>query len=183
VTDILLGWLVKEALSRQLSLRLRTRKEDFMSRRRVLTGSGLLAIGFLVVGSNFLAADEQKVDHKPAAPFEQCAKACTDCLRECESCVRHCAHLVASGKKDHLGTLGTCADCAELCTAGARIVSRHGPLTGTICEACAKACDTCATACEKHGDDEHVQRCAKVCRDCAKDCRDMLKHLGEDGGK
>src|SRR5262249_22616229 len=131
------------------------------------------------LGSNFLTADEQKVDDKPAAQFQHCAKACTDCLRECESC----AHLVASGQKDRLRTLGTCADCAEVCTAAAKIVSRYGPLIGTICESCAKACDTCAAECEKHGNDEHMQRCAKVCRDCAKACQDMLKHLGQDGAK
>jgi hypothetical protein len=160
-----------------------TRKEDFMSRRGILAGRGLLAIGFLAFGSNSLKADEQRMEDKHAASFDQCAKACTECLRECESCAHHCAHLVASGKKDHLRTLGTCADCAEVCAAAAKIVSRYGPLAGTMCESCAKACDTCAAECETHGNDEHMKRCAKVCRDCARACRDMLKHLGQDGAK
>jgi hypothetical protein len=57
-----------------------------MRRRGKSAGLGLLAIGFLAMGSNFLTANDQKVDDKHAAQFEQCAKACTDCLRECESC-------------------------------------------------------------------------------------------------
>jgi Domain of Unknown Function (DUF326) len=154
-----------------------------MTRRAMLTGLGLIAVGFLVLGGNFLTADDKKADDPHAAKFEQCAKACADCLRECESCAHHCANLVASGKKDHLRTLGTCADCAEVCTAAAKVVSRHGPLTGTICESCAKACDMCAAECEKHANDEHMKRCAKACRDCATACRDMLKHVGNDGGK
>jgi hypothetical protein len=149
----------------------------------MLTGLGLMAVGFLVLGGNFLAADDKKVDDKHAAHFEQCAKACADCLRECESCAHHCAHLIASGQKDHLRTLGTCADCAEVCTAAAKIVSRHGPLAVTICESCAKACDTCGIECDKHSNDEHMKRCATTCRDCAQACRDMIKHLGHDGGK
>ena len=154
-----------------------------MTRCGMFTGLGLIAVGILALGGNVLTADDQKGDDKHSAHSEQCAKACTDCLHECESCAHHCANLVASGQKDHLRALGTCADCADVCTAAAKVVSRHGPLTGTICESCAKACDLCAAECEKHSQDEHMKRCAKACRDCAKACRDMIKHLGHDGNK
>ena len=154
-----------------------------MNRRGMFTGFALIAFGNLLLAGNFLTADDKQGDDNHSAPFEQCAKACTDCLRECESCAHHCAHLVAAGKKDHLRTLGTCADCAELCTAAGKIVSRHGPLTGTICESCAKACAACAAECEKVAEDEHMKRCAKACRDCEKACRDMLDHLETAGKK
>jgi hypothetical protein len=140
----------------------------------------LIAAGALVFGGSFLAADEKKAGDQHAAHFEQCAKACADCLRECESCAHHCADLVAAGKKEHLRTLGTCADCADVCAAAAKIVSRHGPLAGTICESCARACGECAAECEKTPGDEHMKRCAKVCRDCEKACRDMLEHVRVD---
>ena len=117
-----------------------------------------------------------------AEHFDKCAKACADCMRECESCAHHCGHLVASGKKEHLKTLGTCADCAEFCASAAKIVSRHGPMAVPACEACAKACDVCAAACEKTSDDAHMKRCAQACRDCAKACRDMAKHAGHAPG-
>jgi hypothetical protein len=148
-----------------------------MNRRIMLGGLGLIAAGFFVLVGNFLTADDQKTDGKHAAHFDQCAKACADCMRECESCANHCAHLMAAGKQDHLRSLGSCADCAEVCAAAAKIVARHGPLANTICESCAKACDTCAAACEKHPNDDHMKQCAKACRDCAQACQDMLKHL------
>jgi hypothetical protein len=153
-----------------------------MARREILAGLGLIAVGLLVSGGNVLPADD-KADHAHAGHFDQCAKACADCLRECESCARHCAGLVAAGKKDHFHTLGTCADCGDICGAAAKIVARQGPMAGTICESCAKACDTCGAACEKFTGDEHMKRCAKACRDCATACRDMLKHVGREGGK
>jgi hypothetical protein len=124
-----------------------------------------------------------EADHKHGGPFEECAKACADCMRECESCSDHCARLVASGKKEHLTTWQTCADCGEFCGAAAKIASRHGPMAVTICEACAKACDVCGAACEKTPDDKHMQECAKACRACANACREMIKRVGHEQSK
>jgi hypothetical protein len=115
--------------------------------------------------------------------FDKCSRACADCMRECESCAHHCAHMVAEGKKEHLKTLGTCADCAEFCAAAAKIVSRGGPMRVAICESCAKACDVCGAACEEFSKDKHMARCAKECRECAKECREMIKHTGPEKEK
>ena len=153
-----------------------------MNRRDLLGLLGASAAGFTALAA-YGSGPAGETDHNHGGPFDQCAKACSDCLRECESCAHHCANLVASGEKDHLRTLGTCADCAEVCTAAAKVVSRHGPLAGTICESCFKACGMCAAECEKHSQDEHMKRCAIACRDCAKACRDMIKHLAQDGNK
>jgi hypothetical protein len=143
-----------------------------MERRVVL---GLLVAG-LLVGYTPSAEDNQADPH--AGHFDHCAKACAECMRECESCAHHCASLVASGHKEHMRTLGTCADCAEFCAAAAKIVSHRGPLVALICESCAKACDTCGEACRKSPDDQHMQACARACQMCAQACRDMLKHIG-----
>jgi triphosphoribosyl-dephospho-CoA synthetase len=137
---------------------------------------GMAALALLVGQTARGSRADEKDAH--AEHFTQCAKACAKCMRECESCAHHCANLVAEGKKDHLKTLGTCADCAEFCAAAAKIVSHHGPMAVLSCEACAKACDTCGTACEKHPDDEHMKRCARECRDCAKACREMVQQVG-----
>jgi len=149
-----------------------------MNRHPMLAGLSLLAVALLLLGSPALAAEEKE---KPAADkhgahFDACAKACAMCMRECESCAHHCAHQAAEGKKEHLRTLGTCVDCAEFCAAAAKIVSHRGPMSGTICEACAKACDVCGAACEKFPDDAHMKRCAQACRDCEKACKEMLSH-------
>jgi len=148
-----------------------------MNRRQLLSLVGASAAGFTAVAA-YGSGPADETDHIHGGRLDECAKACADCMRECESCSDHCARLVASGKKEHLTTLQTCTDCAEVCGAAAKIASRHGPLAVTICEACAKACDVCGAACEKSPDDEHMQKCAKACRDCAKACRDMIKQVG-----
>jgi hypothetical protein len=154
-----------------------------MGRSNLLGGLGLLAVAVFVLGSRGAPADEPKIGHEHGEHFMHCAKACADCTRECESCARHCAMLTAEGKKDHLRTLGTCADCGDICSTAAKIVARPGPMSVTICEACAKACDACGAACEKFATDEHMTRCAKACRECAQACRDMIKHVGHDQTK
>jgi hypothetical protein len=135
-----------------------------------------------LVGFAFMGAQAQTLQHvdNHGSNMDQCATACAECMRACESCASHCAHMVASGDKEHLVTLGTCSDCGEICAAAAKIVSRQGPMAGTICEACAKACDTCCAACEKFPQDKHMNECAKACRDCAKACRNMLQHIGQE---
>jgi hypothetical protein len=133
---------------------------------------GVLAVALLSVPGAAVRAEE----HKHSEIVDNCAKACVDCLRECESCARHCAGLVAEGKKDHMTTLGTCADCGDICGTAAKIVSRRGPLMVTVCDGCAKMCDQCGEQCEKFPTDEHMKACAKSCRDCAKACREMIKH-------
>jgi hypothetical protein len=138
----------------------------------------VLVVGLPVVGGRNAIADDKSKDQAHDTHYVECAKACTMCLRECESCAHHCAHLLTDGKKDHLRSLGTCADCAEFCASAAKITSRHGPMAVPICEACAKACDICGTECEKFPDDEHMKRCAQACRECAKACREMAQHLG-----
>ena len=151
-----------------------------MDRRRVWGLVGLVAAGLLVLGGRAAAADE---DNPHAGHMQGCAKACAECMRECDACSRHCAELVASGHKDHLETLGTCADCSSFCEMAAHVVARGGPMSRTACEACAKACAVCGAACAKFPDDQHMKRCADECKSCEKACREMLQHLGQDAGK
>jgi len=108
--------------------------------------------------------------------YDECANACAACQRVCDSCAAHCLGLVAEGKKEHQQTLQTCLDCAEICAAANRIVSRSGPFSDTICRACAEACDRCAKACEQFPSDEYMAQCAKECRTCQKACEAMLSH-------
>ena len=150
-----------------------------MNRPKYFALFGLAAALLLAVAAG--ADDKPAADHHAGA-FQDCAKACNECQLECDSCARHCALLVADGKKDHMETLGTCSDCAEICAAAAKVTSHHGPLSATVCDGCAKACDACGTACEKFPDDEHMSHCAKACRDCAKACREMIEMAGHDTG-
>jgi hypothetical protein len=143
----------------------------------VALGAALLA---LAVPAGRAADDKEAAKHMHGV-HAKCAQACAVCMLQCEGCARHCAMLLAKGETKHLKTLATCADCGDFCALAAKVVARHGPMSVTTCEACAKVCDTCAKACEEFPSDEHMKACAKACRDCAMACRDMVKHAGHAG--
>jgi hypothetical protein len=123
-------------------------------------------------------------DDSQSASFRDCAKACTDCQRECDSCAMHCGRMLSQGHgQDHYTTLRTCLDCADICGAAAKIMSRSGPFAGDICEACADACKRCAEACKHHAGDKIMQDCAAECERCEKACRDMVRTARQGTGQ
>ena len=153
-----------------------------MNRRALLGTLGATAVA-LGAYNSVQAQDAKKgdkdEDHDHAHAHDHvddCAQACADCQLLCQSCRSHCEDLVAAGKKQHVKTMKLCADCGDICALAANIVARHGALSITACEACAKACDECGKACAQFADDEHMQKCAKECKKCATACRDMIKH-------
>jgi len=109
--------------------------------------------------------------------YMSCAKACDDCGRICDACAAHCVKMVADGKRDHLNTVATCADCAAACKAASCVVARMGPFSDLMCTACADACKRCGDACAQFTGDAMMKRCADECRKCEAACRDMLKHV------
>ena len=148
---------------------------------------GFLTAGLLAVGG--AAADDKKDDKKPppkpvggeqVTPLLSCAQTCDDCARACDECGAHCAKMVADGKKEHVLTMKTCQDCAILCSATSRILSRDGPFFDTAGLACAQACKRCGDECEKYPSDPVMKRCAAECRRCEKACLSMLKNAGLD---
>jgi hypothetical protein len=151
--------------------------------RRILMG--LLGAAVLALAAAPTQGQDKDKVAPPHAhgPHAICARACADCALHCDSCFHHCAHLVVEGKKDHAAAAVLCNDCATVCGAAAHIVGRHGPLSVTICESCAKSCDVCAESCEKFPSDEHMAACAKSCRACAKACREMITHVGHGAEK
>jgi hypothetical protein len=145
---------------------------------------GLLALGVLALGVGAANAEEKKGDKdKHGSAFMDCAKARGICAGMCDACSAHCARMLAEGKKDHLGTLRTCQDCATICGAAACVTARGGPFSDTICTACAEACKRCGDACEKYKEDDMMRRCTEECRKCEKACRVMLKHTQATSGE
>jgi hypothetical protein len=153
---------------------------NVMNRRNVLMASGLA-----LTGTALAARAEGQEKSAPADPhaahLDHHARILADCLRECESCSDHCAKLAGSGQQEHLLSQKLCADCAEFCAAATRIVSRMGPLSELINQACAKACEMCAVKCDQYTGDAHMKRCAKICRDCAQTCREHSEHAARPG--
>lgn len=140
--------------------------------RREFATAGLAAGAMAAMASTAKAADTQHAHHDEG--LMECAKACSDCQRACDMCSTHCAHQVKDGKAEHMTTLATCQDCADVCAAASQIVSRGGPFASEICKSCAEACAKCAAACEKFRNDQHMKMCAEECRKCEKACRAMI---------
>ncbi|MGK5518750.1 four-helix bundle copper-binding protein [Micromonospora sp. URMC 107] len=99
-----------------------------------------------------------------------CAQACTACADACLS-------------EDMVAELTKCVrtnlDCADICTATARVLSRHtgydANISRSMLEACATACKSCGDECAGHaGMHEHCRVCADACRACERACRDLL---------
>lgn len=147
--------------------------------RRQFAAAGLSGVTLATLAGNGFAADDPKAKEHDHSEHDHdmhvCAKACAACQRECDSCATHCAHKLHDNKPDHLKSLMTCQDCADVCSAAARIVSRGGPFAALVCQACADACSKCAAQCEKFPDDAHMQKCAKECLACREACLEMTR--------
>jgi len=74
-----------------------------------------------------------------------CIEACFECAQACTACADACL------SEDMVAELTTCIrtdlDCADICDATGRVLSRHtghdADLTRAVLEACAAACTAC----------------------------------------
>jgi hypothetical protein len=110
-----------------------------------------------------------------------CIDACFDCAQACTGCADAC---LAEDSVAHLRTcIRTNLDCADVCDATGRILSRHAgadtDLARAALQACITACQTCGEECERHaGMHEHCRVCAEACRACEQACRALLDNVG-----
>jgi uncharacterized membrane protein len=70
-------------------------------------------------------------------------------------------------------------DCADVCAATVRVISRQTNydvnVTRLLLEACATTCTSCGDECERHAQmHEHCRMCAEACRHCERACQDLL---------
>jgi hypothetical protein len=103
--------------------------------------------------------------------------ALADCAITCTACADAC--LFEDGVADLRACIALDVDCADVCTATARILARRGRddqfLIQRQLQACVRACSTCADECERHaGHHEHCAVCAEACRACAQACSVIL---------
>jgi hypothetical protein len=108
-----------------------------------------------------------------------CIEACYDCGQACTVCADAC--LGEPMVKDLVACIRLNLDCADICAATGRIVSRRSgdaALVQTMIAACAEACRRCAEECERHADrHDHCRICAAACRECESACRDAADPL------
>jgi hypothetical protein len=104
--------------------------------------------------------------------------ACWDCAQSCTACSD--ADLAEDDVEAMRRCIVTCANCADVCIATARVLSRQSQddvlLVQRQLEACLRACITCAEECERHAPHHrHCAICGEVCRTCERACRRLLE--------
>lgn len=113
--------------------------------------------------------------------LQACIDACFDCAQACTACADACL-----GEQQHLQMLVRCIrlnlDCADVCEATGRLLSRQTEpdwsLIRAQLEACAAACRSCGDECQRHaGMHQHCRVCAESCRRCEQACNRLLQAL------
>jgi len=104
--------------------------------------------------------------------------ACTDASVACTACAD------ADLAEDDVASLRVCieldADCADICSATARVLSRRARydvlLVQRLLQACVRACASCAEECERHAEHHrHCALCGEACRTCQRTCEKLLQ--------
>ena len=101
----------------------------------------------------------------------QCATTCTQCADAC---------LGEDDVARQVKCIRLDLDCADVCTATARILGRRtesdAGVTRAQLEACIAACRACGDECEMHGEHgmDHCAVCAEACRRCEQACQELL---------
>ena len=106
-----------------------------------------------------------------------CSEACFDCAQACTACADAC--LAEEMVADLRRCITSDLNCADVCQAAGRVLSRQTgyqpPLTLAVLTACRDACRLCAEECEQHAEvHEHCRICAEACRRCEQACETLL---------
>lgn len=109
-----------------------------------------------------------------------CVAACFECAQACTTCADAC--LNEKSVADLTDCIRSDQDCADMCEATGRLLSRHtgenANLALAFLDTCAAACRACAEECEKHAKmHDHCRVCAEACRRCEQACHDLAAAL------
>jgi hypothetical protein len=110
----------------------------------------------------------------------RCVEEAISCARSCTACADACL-----GEAD-INALRRCIrlnlDCADVCDATARVLSRQtadeAGVGRILLAACIGACRLCAEECARHEHHEHCLICADACRRCAAACQEAAAVAG-----
>lgn len=103
----------------------------------------------------------------------ECSEACTACADACLS-----EPMVG----DLVKCIRTNLDCADVCAATARVLSRQtgydANISRSLLQACLMACHSCGAECSRHaGMHEHCRICAEACLACEQACRALFETM------
>ena len=103
--------------------------------------------------------------------------AISDCAQACTADTD--ADLSEQNLAEMVKCIRLCLDCADVCIATGRVISRQteydASLTRSLLEACVTACRSSGDECERHAAmHEHCRVCAEACRRCEQACQQLL---------
>lgn len=103
----------------------------------------------------------------------ECIEACFSCAQTCTACADAC--LGEDNVKELIQCIRNNLDCADLCFATGRLLTRRtapdNDLVIAQLQACARACNVCGHECERHSMMmAHCKVCAEACHMCEAVC-------------
>ncbi len=155
-----------------------------MNRRDLLGSLGTAAAGLTALSVTGIVRADDKPSHKDHSQatmtMEECIKNCGECAKACDMAFHHCVMEVGKGKKEHAKAVQLLSDCAGFCGLSACMMSRHSPLMGHSCAACAEACkDTLAEVEKLDASGEVMMMAIRHLKACEASCRAMEKCCDE----
>jgi hypothetical protein len=110
----------------------------------------------------------------------RCIDECFDCSATCTACADAC--LGESDVVELVRCVRLNLDCADVCEATGRVVTRQTEpdlaVLRAALQSCVVACVACAEECDRHAPHhDHCRVCAEVCRRCEQACSDLLANL------
>ncbi|HXD63243.1 MAG TPA: four-helix bundle copper-binding protein [Solirubrobacteraceae bacterium] len=103
--------------------------------------------------------------------------ACLRCVQSCTTCAN--ADLAEDDVVEMRRCIAQCLDCADVCDATARLLSRPAyselAVIHPLLQACVRACTSSAEECARHAPHHaHCAVCERVCRACVGACTALL---------
>ena len=123
-------------------------------------------------------------DAQRATDYAEALKILSTSAETCTACADAC---LGEAQLEHLRRcIRTNLDCADVCTATARVLMRQtespNELVHAQLHACIVACQQCSDECETHGDvHDHCRICAETCRFCQERCNFLLGEISSAG--
>lgn len=112
-----------------------------------------------------------------AEPVAAAIDACLRCVQSCTTCAN--ADLVEDDVAEMRTCIARCLNCADVCQATARLLSRPADsepaVVQLLLQACVRTCASCADECARHAQHHrHCAICESVCRACVEACTALL---------
>ena len=179
-----LAVLVEQTQSFSLFTVLLFKEFTMLTRRNAILASTAFAVGAANQSSHAASTSTPQSQLLPSSHMDvvvtfTAEHASYQCLQCAESASR-CITVAARSADANVGEfVQVCQDASDICFVTATILTRQGPLSPAICQACADACDRLIYACANANLNGLEQTCATLANRCATVCRRLVNKIAE----